>query len=109
MADWKRPGVALRMREMATSGHDDDGRREPQVDDRLGDRQVDRADLGELDEGLKLELLGDVDLALGAARDEEQAHQHAESDHDPDEALGLHVRASRWAPERTSATVRIGK
>ena len=54
-------------------------RGDPQVDDGLVDRQVDRADLGELDDGMERELAGDLKTPLHAARDEKETDHNDQS------------------------------
>ena len=60
--------------------HDQDGGGEPEVDDRLGDREVDGAELGQLDDRVQVELLGDRELLLLARRDDGQREQRGHAD-----------------------------
>ena len=70
-----------------TASTDDDGYRDPQVDDALGDGEIDRPELRDLDDGLEDELLGHREVGLLAARDEEQADDDAERHDGRDDAL----------------------
>jgi len=64
-------------------GHEN-GRRQPQVDHGLGDREVDRADGGQLDDRLDLEFLRHLERLRVAAGDQEETDHGGQPDQYPD-------------------------